>query len=419
MLPASAAVRFDPDDARNHSALGFARLWARDVSGARAQLEHARVVNPADPDILADLADTLVYASKPNEALAVLDTACELNPYGYDQFAWLGAGARYSLHDYRGVIETAARMTDASELDRLVAASHAQLGEHSEARAHAKRVLERNPRLPRLGLVRQSTGQRSGRGRASGGRTRRGRIAALNSSVCGMRGGRSRMPKLKDIRLLEGLSRPSLERIAQRCRWSGHAAGETVIQQADRSNDVYFLTAGKAKAVLYSAGGKAVAFRDIDAGDTFGELAALDGAPRSASIEAIEACTLASLTAADFWSVLDTEPEMRRRMFRQLVAHVRSLSDRVYEFSTFAVANRIQAELLRLSRGGERADGSAVVTPHPKHGDIAERISTHREAVAREFSRLRELGLIDRQGDTLVIRDTARLTRMVAEATEE
>lgn len=142
---ASAATRLDPDDARNHSALGFARLWARDVSGAKAQLEHARIVNPADPDILADLADTLVYASMPTEALGVLDTALELNPYGYDQFAWLGAGARYSLHDYRGVIETAKRMTDASELDRLVAASHARLGEYSEARAHAKRVMERNP----------------------------------------------------------------------------------------------------------------------------------------------------------------------------------------------------------------------------------------------------------------------------------
>lgn len=142
---ASAAVRFDPDDARNHSALGFARLWSRDVAGAKAQLEHARIVNPADPDILADLADTFVYASMPNEALATLDTAIELNPYGYDQFAWLGAGARYSLHDYRGVIETAKRMTDASQLDRLVAASYAQLGEHSEARAHAKRVLELNP----------------------------------------------------------------------------------------------------------------------------------------------------------------------------------------------------------------------------------------------------------------------------------
>ena len=142
---ATAAVRFDPDDARNHSALGFARLWSRDVSGAKAQLEHARIVNPADPDILADLADTLVYASMPTEALAVLDDAIALNPYGYDQFAWLGAGARYSLHDYRGVIETAKRMTDSSELDRLVAASHAKLGERSEARAHAKRVLERNP----------------------------------------------------------------------------------------------------------------------------------------------------------------------------------------------------------------------------------------------------------------------------------
>ena len=227
------------------------------------------------------------------------------------------------------------------------------------------------------------------------------------------------MPKLKSVRLLAGLAPAPLERIAQRCRWTSHRAGETIIQQADRANDVYFLTEGKAKAVLFSAGGRAVAFRDIVAGDTFGELAALDGEPRSASIEAIEDCTLAAPTAADFWSVLDTEPEVRRRLFRQLVANVRSLSERVYEFSTLAVANRIQAELIRLAQGAIRGDGSALIAPNPKHADIASRVSTHREAVAREFSRLRDLGLIDRQTDALVIKDMTRLARMVAEATGE
>jgi len=59
------------------------------------------------------------------------------------------------------------------------------------------------------------------------------------------------------------------------------------------------------------------------------------------------------------------------------------------------------------------------LAPPPKHAEIAARVSTHREAVTREFSRLTELGVIERKRHGLIVKDLARLEKMVHEATGE
>jgi len=95
----------------------------------------------------------------------------------------------------------------------------------------------------------------------------------------------------------------------------------------------------------------------------------------------------------------------------------------VVEFSTLAVNNRIHAELLRLARGQmtePAVDVDAVMIPQlPTHQEIANRISTHREAVGRELARLEKLGLIARDGHALKILDVPHLARMVAEVKGE
>jgi CRP-like cAMP-binding protein len=100
-------------------------------------------------------------------------------------------------------------------------------------------------------------------------------------------------------------------------------------------------------------------------------------------------------------------------MLLRLVANIRALTGRVFEFSTIAVRNRIHAELLRLARRSQKGERSVVISPIPTHSDIASRVSTHREAVTREFNELARLGIVERQGNTLVIRDIGELERMV------
>jgi CRP-like cAMP-binding protein len=117
--------------------------------------------------------------------------------------------------------------------------------------------------------------------------------------------------------------------------------------------------------------------------------------------------------------LLSAEPRVAQALLPQLVTKIRALTMRVYEFSTLAVKNRIQAELLRLANLAPREGKGARIVPPPTHVEIASRVSTHREAVTRELNHLRRIGLAERRGGALVIKDVDRLAEMVHEATGE
>ena len=105
-------------------------------------------------------------------------------------------------------------------------------------------------------------------------------------------------------------------------------------------------------------------------------------------------------------------------LLEHTIAQMRDLTGRVFEFSTLAVNNRIQAELVRLAQGGKVLEGKGKckqvqIDPFPRQLDIANRVSTHREAVTRELTSLKKEGIVARDGQAFVILDLDRLIRKV------
>jgi CRP-like cAMP-binding protein len=222
--------------------------------------------------------------------------------------------------------------------------------------------------------------------------------------------------RLAGISLLRNLSSADLAALARRCGWCRYQAKQEVFGYQDEARHVCFIAEGAVRVTIYSFSGREVAFRDLAAGDSFGELAAIDGGPRSASVVALADTLLACLPAEAFWEVLRTQPSVAEATLKRLAGLVRQLSDRVVEFSTLGVSNRIHAELLRLARDHHRdGGGRVVIAPAPTHAEIASRVSTHREAVSRELSELARAGLVERRNGALLIRDVERLGRMVDE----
>ena len=244
----------------------------------------------------------------------------------------------------------------------------------------------------------------------------------------GWRPGRRRMeqPQIKEphytlagIAIFAGLPPQALERVHQLCSWRRYEPGEPIVDYLDASDEVFFVSTGEVCVTIYSVAGKAVSFRNLGPGDIFGEYAAIDGEPRSASVEARTSCLIASMSATSFRKLLQSEPAVAQALIKSLVENVRTLTKRVYEFSTLAVNNRIQAELLRLASLAPREGKSARLDPAPTHSEIASRISTHREAVSRELNRLSRIGIIERLNGTLIVRDLDRLAAMLHEMTGE
>lgn len=218
---------------------------------------------------------------------------------------------------------------------------------------------------------------------------------------------------LSQIALLQGLPAAALDGLARTCQWRDCPAGQQIFDQDSSSRDLFFVVSGRVRITFYARDGHEIAFRDLEAGASFGELSAIDGQARSASAVVLTPCTLAILTPQHFLTLVRGHATVAENLLRHLAGLVRSLSDRVVDYSTLGVQNRIQAELLRMARAGDTVDGRVLITPLPRHADIASRVSTNREAVARELSRLAKLGVVAREADALVVEDMTQLIAMV------
>jgi CRP-like cAMP-binding protein len=191
------------------------------------------------------------------------------------------------------------------------------------------------------------------------------------------------------------------------------------VARNSHERDVHFVVSGHVRVTTFSAGGKQVTFRDEEAGEMFGDLAAIDGQPRSADVLALDSVLVASLSPEHFRELIAHEALVRERVLQRLAGLVRLLSERVIELSTLGVQNRIHAELLRLARLSGTTGQQARIDPAPKHADIASQVSTYREQVTRELSLLTKQGLLAKDGNALVLLDVAKLERMVEEVRSE
>jgi CRP/FNR family transcriptional regulator, cyclic AMP receptor protein len=218
---------------------------------------------------------------------------------------------------------------------------------------------------------------------------------------------------LQACTLFAGISLGELEKIARQLKWKRYRARQQIFAHLDESTDVYLVAEGSVRVIIYSPAGKEITYRDIHAGGHFGELAAIDDLPRSATVVASTDSLIACMSSKIFWAVLDAHPAAAAVSLRQLAALVRRLTERVYEFSALAVKNRVHAELLRLAQEHKSGPNVATIRPHPTHAELASRISTHREAVTRVLNELTRAGLIERRSGALVIRDLKRLDRLV------
>ncbi len=224
---------------------------------------------------------------------------------------------------------------------------------------------------------------------------------------------------LDGIEIFGGLTPEARRALARRCAWRDYEPRQEIVRHLDESRAVFFLTAGKARATIYSSIGKQVTFGDIHAGGFFGELAAIDGMPRSASVEASSRCTVAAMSSELFWEIVRSEQAAMTALLKWMSRHIRDLSDKVVDLSTKDVRRRILAELLRMAQPSKTEFGNAVLFPAPTAGDIAARIATSRETVARELKWLEKTGIIERRDRTLVIPDFERLRRLVMEPEED
>jgi CRP-like cAMP-binding protein len=144
----------------------------------------------------------------------------------------------------------------------------------------------------------------------------------------------------------------------------------------------------------------------------FGELTAIDGLARSALVVAKVDSIAASISSRDFLNLLQSHPQVSVAILKRVVGQVRRLTERVYEYSTQFVPERVQAELLRLAKALPGQPNGGLISPAPTDTDLASFLSTTREAVNRGLKTLEREGLI-KKGHEIHILNMAKLREMV------
>jgi len=218
---------------------------------------------------------------------------------------------------------------------------------------------------------------------------------------------------LSIIKEFQNLPSKELGTVADVCHWHRYESGEDIVRYHDSSNSVFFIIQGEIRVTYHSLSGHEVILCDLPAGELFGELTAIDGRDRSATVVARTNTLLASMPAPDFLSLIYSNQNIAAAILKRLTGQVRRLTERIYDFSTLAVRSRIHAELLRLAKKQTATPNIAIITSAPTHTDLANLVSTHREAVTRELNSLVKKNLIERKGHDLHILDVCTLTKMV------
>ena len=221
---------------------------------------------------------------------------------------------------------------------------------------------------------------------------------------------------LAGSKMLAPVDRAAIARLEGLCTWKTVHEGEPIVTRDSDSRDVFFVVKGRCRIVNYSPSGREVAYAIAGAGEYFGEMAAIDGLPRSATVVALEDCVLASITPQAFRDLIEQNPKVSFVIMEKLVRIVRTSDDRIMDLATLSAYQRVYSELLKLIKPDPVRMGSWLIYPLPTQAQIAAQASTTRETVARVLSHLSSDGVAERKSKTLYVRQVERLKQLCEKA---
>ncbi|WP_380876313.1 cyclic nucleotide-binding protein [Sphingomonas sp. DBB INV C78] len=193
-------------------------------------------------------------------------------------------------------------------------------------------------------------------------------------------------------------------------------AGQTILALGASSTSVYLVLEGRVQVAIYSLGGREIILRNLSVGAMFGELAAIDERPRSASIVALDPSVLASIPGAIFRKCVSASPDAALWMMQRLSSQVRDLTDKILERNALRVTGRLHCELLRLCGSNHSGREHVEISGFPTHAELASRIGTNREAVSREMSYLQQQGVASKRSEKTMVIDLSALTALAQQS---
>lgn len=195
---------------------------------------------------------------------------------------------------------------------------------------------------------------------------------------------------LATVPLFRELPRAAVRSFAELTREQRFAKGAMIVSEGDPGDALYVVRTGEVKVVLIGEDGREVLLNLLGVGEHFGELALIDGRPRSAHVVSTKASSLLVLRRADFRRQVEGMPTVAWGLMVELSRRLRLADGKIGSLVMLDVPGRVAKVLLEHAAAGE----PATVVKQLTHQTIGQMIGASRETVSRAMAEFQESGLI-------------------------
>jgi CRP/FNR family transcriptional regulator, cyclic AMP receptor protein len=215
---------------------------------------------------------------------------------------------------------------------------------------------------------------------------------------------------LKRNPLFAQLSMEQLTRLAGLARPQRHEKDHVIFNEGDAGTAWYMIVKGRVKISKSSPDGKERTLVLLGPGDVFGELALIDGEPRSADAVVAEDSELLVVSREEFLTFVMDQPQVAMSLLVVLSQRLRHTNLLVHDAAFFDVRGRLARVLLELARGeGETEPGGALMCPQLTQSELASMVGVTRESINKWLRSYERSGTVTRRHGRLVVLDPQRL----------
>jgi CRP/FNR family cyclic AMP-dependent transcriptional regulator len=190
-------------------------------------------------------------------------------------------------------------------------------------------------------------------------------------------------------------------------------AGRTIFRKGDAANGCYLVLDGALKVVLPAAGGQETLLAILGKGDLVGEMALIDGQPRSATVTTVKASVLRHVSATIFERVSRADFELARQLLRLMAARLRQRNE-AHALQQAPLKVRLASTFMHLAeRFGENLpDGRTLIRLRVSQSDLGHIVGAARENVNRQLTEWRRSRLVSRISGYYCLEDREAVARL-------
>lgn len=192
---------------------------------------------------------------------------------------------------------------------------------------------------------------------------------------------------------------------------------EMVFGEGEGSDHIAIILSGVVKITASTSNGREALLGLRGAGEIVGELAALYGSPRSATVRALDRVEARLVAASVFRQRLRDDPDVLFAVLEAVIGRLRESDRRRLEFTGSDVRERVSSLLAELARthGEPASDGTVTIGLRLSQEEVANATSASREAVAKALRHLRVRGIVTTARQRIVVLNPQALLPMVGE----